>query len=147
MTSAWKEARKQKNKEASLGHLVKASFQELASIPMHFNQAAKLRSLAYLEFYLLQEALGNSLGKGPQGHQEEYNHRVKVALDQELAAKKEAYRIADYRLSFLLLGAKKEGSTFDHPAWAPASLQQQLKTLGPKIRQAPLQFMMLLAMI
>ena len=121
-----------------MGNLVQASFHELASTSPTFHLAAKLRATAYLECYFLQEAAGSNIGQGPpSGHELEFSHRVKVAIDHLLSAKKEAYRIANYRLAYFLAGVKMEPCSYEVPSWAPERLQLQMKSLGPKLRTEP----------
>ena len=120
--SSWKDAKRQQAKGALMGNLVKASFEEVSSTPVTFQAVAKERALAYMECYFLQEAIGNTMGrKPPLGHELEFFHRIKVALDHRLAAKKEAFRIVDYRMAFLLAGAKNEQGFFDAPSWPQRS--------------------------
>lgn len=138
MTTIWKEAKKQQTRSILMGHLVKASFEELSSTPPAFQRPAKIRASAYLEYYFIQVAAGKGFGQGPPGHEIEFNRRAMVAMDQVLAASREAYKIADYRLTFLLKGLKKEQGVLEAPSWAPERLKQQMKSLGPQIRTVSL---------
>lgn len=138
LTFNWKEAKKNKAKAALLGHLVIGSFQELSSTPAEFSEAAKARAIAFLEYYFLEEAGGQSYGEGPSKHLLEYHHRVKVSLDHEILIKREAYRRADYRFAFLMAGAPKGTTKCDPPVWAPTALLLQMRSMGPKIRTVPL---------
>jgi len=134
ITNSWKEAKKSRSIASVMGHLVSRSFQEIMSCPPVFQHLAKQRASAYLEKYFLQEELAKSHGKAPSGHEAEFQYRVRAALDHELAAKREAFRGLDYKMSFLLAGVKKEPGTEEAPSWSPCRLRQLRMSLGPRIR-------------
>ena len=134
LTTAWKEAKKSKTLASLMGQLVHGSFQEIFSTPPAFQPLAKERATAYLESFFLQEALSRGTGKAPSDHQAEYQQRVKVALSHEVAAKKEAYRILDYRMAFLLHREKREPGKAQAPSWAPGRTKELLMAMAPRLR-------------
>lgn len=121
-----------------MSHLVTSSFQEISLCPPLFQHLAKERASAYLEKYFLQEEMGKTHGQAPPGHEPEYQYRVRAALDHELASKREAFRVLDYKMAFLLHAEKREPGKEVAPSWAPCRLRGLMVAMGPKIRTVTL---------
>jgi len=134
ITSTWKDAKRAKIMASTLGHLVLNSFQEISSCPPIFQHLAKGRARAYLERYFLQDEMSRPHVQAPSEHGPEYHYRVRVALDHLMSSKREAFRVLDYKLAFLLHGEKREPGKEVAPSWAPCRIRQQMVTMGPKIR-------------
>lgn len=137
ITNAWKEAKKSKTLASLMGQLVHGSFQEIFSTPPCFQVLVKERATAYLENFFLQEAISKGTGSPPSDHQAEYQQRVRVAFSNEVAVKREAFRILDYRMAFLLNGEKKESGKAQAPSWAPGRTKELLMAMAPKLRTEP----------
>lgn len=101
---------------------------------MQVKALAKSKASAYLEYHFLQDALANPFGHPPEGHVEEYVHRVKAAIELDMAARLQAYKALAYNVAFLITGAKQSPGQEAPPIWAPCSVLHQLKAMGPKTR-------------
>lgn len=144
-TALWKEVKKEQGKASLLGHLILESFQEVTSSPPRLQVLAKGKASAFLEYHFFQEALARPIGQPPNGHCAEYQHRVNAAINIEIAAKWEAYRSLCYKFAYLEHGILQTPGQEQMPKWAPGRVQQQLKSMGPKLRTVPVAIVCLKA--